>query len=600
MKNSLLFLASSLAASASLLSAADVRVERVTFTSGGETLVGALYLPAAATVSNPAAGVVVTGAWMTVKEQMPGRYARELAQRGYAALTFDFRGWGESGGNRRQLENPDEKIADMVAAVAFLGSRAEVDPARMGGLGICASSGYMMAAATHTTALKSVALVAPWLQDRAIVEQVYGGAEGIARLLAGAETAEASFRATGRQTFVPAASLTDRNAIMFGAPYYTETDRGLIPAWRNEADPAFWSKWLWFDGLQYAPRLRQPFLIVHSDAAAIPQGARRFFAAATAPKTEVWLDGVTQLDFYDRAGPVTQAVDAVTAHFQRTLSPANRPEGRTAGAVEGVREFFCALEAMDIPRFLELWAEDAVQEMPYAPGSFPRRLTGKAAIAAQYGPLPAAFTGMKFMLRRVVATAEPGVVLAEWDGAIGLKAGGRYDNRYVGLFRFNAAGKLAHFTEYFDPYTLIHGFPGAADAALTDRERIERSIAALAATADARDWTALRRLFAEQVYVDYTSVTGGTPVTLAADALVAGWQHGLGSYRRTKHHFSDVRVVLHGDRATATFTGQATHEKPDGTRWSCGGDYTYEFARTEAGWKAASAQFVMRWEQGQR
>lgn len=600
MKNSLLVLASSAAASASLLSAADVRVERVTFASGGETLVGTLHLPEAATAQTPAPVVIVTGAWMTVKEQMPTRYAQELAQRGYAALTFDFRGWGESGGSRRQLENPEEKIDDVLAAVTFLRTRTDVDSARIGGLGLCASSGYMIAAATRSTGLKSVALVAPWLQDRTIVEDVYGGAEGVARLLAVAESAEASFRATGRQAFVPAASLTDRTAIMFGVPYYTESDRGLIPAWRNEADPAFWSKWLSFDGLQYAPRLRQPFLMVHSEAAAIPQGARRFFAATTAPKTEVWLDGVTQLDFYDRPAPVTQAVDAVTAHFERTLAPASSRDDRAGVAVEGVREFFAALEAMDIPRFLEVWAEDGIQEMPYAPGAFPRRLVGKSALAGQYGPLPTAFTEMKFVLRRLVTTSEPGVVLAEWDGAIGLKAGGRYDNRYVGIFRFNSDGKLAQFTEYFDPYTLIHGFPGAAEAALTDRERIERSIATLAAAADARDWTALRQLFGDQVFVDYTSVTGGSPATVAGDALVAGWQQGLGSYRRTKHHFSDVQVTLNGDRATVTFTGQATHEKADRTRWSCGGDYTYAFARTGAGWKAVSARFVMTWEQGQR
>jgi SnoaL-like domain len=54
------------------------------------------------------------------------------------------------------------------------------------------------------------------------------------------------------------------------------------------------------------------------------------------------------------------------------------------------------------------------------------------------------------------------------------------------------------------------------------------------------------------------------------------------------------------DRATATFTGQATHLKRDGTRWNCGGDYTYEFARTADGWRINSAKFEMRWELGQR
>ena len=106
---------------------------------------------------------------------------------------------------------------------------------------------------------------------------------------------------------------------MFDAPYYTEADRGMIPAWRNEADPAFWEGWLAFDGVAGAPRLSQPFLMVHSDAAAIRQGAKRFYGRVTAPKTELWLDNVSQFDFYDRPGPVETATEAVALHFARTL-----------------------------------------------------------------------------------------------------------------------------------------------------------------------------------------------------------------------------------------------------------------------------------------
>jgi hypothetical protein len=297
---------------------AQVRVERVAFASGGDRIVADLYLPAGA--PRPAPALVVTGAWMTVKEQMAARYAREMAERGLVALAFDFRGWGESGGARRQFEDPQAKIADIRAAAAYLATRPEADRVRIGGLGICASSGYMAHAAATTPEIRSVALVAPWLHDREVVEQTYGGAAGVARLTAAGDSAEAAFRATGRQGFVPAASRTDRRAIMFGAPYYTDPGRGMIPAWRNEADPAFWRGWLTFDAIQAAPRIRQPFLMVHSDSAAIPQGARRFYARVTAPKRELWLPRVGQLDFYDRDAPVKASADAVADHFRATLA----------------------------------------------------------------------------------------------------------------------------------------------------------------------------------------------------------------------------------------------------------------------------------------
>ncbi|MCU0626066.1 MAG: alpha/beta hydrolase [Gemmatimonadaceae bacterium] len=294
------------------------RIVPVTFSSGGETLVGRLLLPADAPAGTRLPGVVVTGAWMTVKEQMATTYATQLAQRGMAALVFDFRGWGESGGAVRQRENPSQKIEDIMAAAAFLATRPEIDPARVGGLGICASAGYMVTAATRSSAIRSVALVAPWLQDGAIVEAVYGGKAGVDGLMAAGRAAETAYAASGTQTFVPAASLTDKRAIMFGVPYYTEADRGMIPAWRNEADPAFWPAWLTFDAMP-AASLTKPFFMVHSDAAAIPQGAKQFYAALAAPKSQQWLDGVSQLDFYDRPAPVTQASDAVARHFTSTL-----------------------------------------------------------------------------------------------------------------------------------------------------------------------------------------------------------------------------------------------------------------------------------------
>ena len=290
-------------------------MRRITFKSGADTLVGQIYLPEGASALNPVPAVVVTGAWFTVKEQMPTIYARELARRGYAALVFDFRGFGESGGAVRQREIPADKIADIVAASAFLKAQPEVDTGRVAGLGICASAGYVAAAATETADLKSVALVAPWLHDAGLVETIYGGKNVVAGLIEAGRKADGSFRSTGVQTFVPGASRTDRTAIMFDVPYYTESSRGLIPAWRNEVDPGFWEAWLTFDAMPYASKLTQPFLMVESEAAALPAGARQFYAKVTGRKHELWLENVSQFDFYDKPAAVAKSVDAVVHHL---------------------------------------------------------------------------------------------------------------------------------------------------------------------------------------------------------------------------------------------------------------------------------------------
>lgn len=448
-----------------------VRVERVSFRSAGERVEGNLYLPADAAPGTRLPAVVVTGAWMTVKEQMPGRYARELARCGYAALAFDFRGWGESGGAVRQREVPAEKIADIRAAAAFLAVHPAVDPLRLAGLGICASAGYMATAVADDPAFRAVAFVAPWLHDAAIVEQVYGGAAGVAQLVAAGRAAAARQAEGGAPTLVPAASLTDRSAVMFGAPYYTEPARGMIPAWRNQADVALWEGWLTFDGVATAARLTRPTLVVHSEAAAIPQGAHRFYGRlGAADKAERWLEGVTQFDFYDGAAPVREASDLVAAHFARSLSaaPSDARAAERARNRETIERFFRALEARDIAAFLDTWADDGVQVMPFAPAGFPSRLDGKTAIARQYGSLPANYAYMRFP-REIADQLDPERFVVRYAGEIGLAAGGRYDNTYVGLFTVRN-GRIVEFVEFFNPVVLQQAF----GAALQENFNVQR------------------------------------------------------------------------------------------------------------------------------
>ncbi|NQZ01908.1 MAG: alpha/beta hydrolase [Bdellovibrionales bacterium] len=288
----------------------------VQFMSQGEKLVGTLFLPSEIEKGQKVPAVVVTGAWTTVKEQMPKTYAIELANRGYAALTFDFRGWGESGGKNRYLEDPERKTEDIVAAVNYLSTRPEVLPNKLTGLGVCASSGYMAEAFTRNDKLKTVALVAPWLHDKEIATKVYGGEESVKGLLDAALKAESRFKKTGSLTTAVAASSTDKNSIMFKVPYYTEKDRGLIKEYDNKFNVASWSGWLNYDALASASKLRGKVLFVGSDAMALPQGAAAYEKLAKGKVEKLWLDNVTQFDFYDKKEAVTASADAVVKHFK--------------------------------------------------------------------------------------------------------------------------------------------------------------------------------------------------------------------------------------------------------------------------------------------
>ena len=294
------------------------QTKKVEFFSQGSKLVGTLYLPGEVK-NKQLPGVVVTGAWTTVKEQMPKTYAIELAKKGYGALTFDFRGWGQSEGKNRYLEDPQMKTQDILAAIDFLGSRSEIDSKNISGLGICASSGYMADAYNQTKKLKTIALVAPWLHNKKIATKVYGGEDSVKKLLSLAESASKKFKKSGLPTLITAASSTDKNSLMFKAPYYTEKNRGLIAEYDNKFNVASWTGWLNYDALKSAKKLRGKILFIGSNAMALPQGAKAYSKIAGNKVKEVWLDKISQFDFYDKKDAVQAAIGHASQHFQTVV-----------------------------------------------------------------------------------------------------------------------------------------------------------------------------------------------------------------------------------------------------------------------------------------
>ncbi|MEV8436017.1 alpha/beta fold hydrolase [Actinosynnema sp. NPDC051121] len=291
-------------------------MNKITFDADGVALTGNLFLPDGV---ERAPGVVVAGTWTSVKELMADRYARRLAERGYAALSFDFTGFGESAGEPRDVEDPERKVRDVHHAVGFLASHPAVDGERLGALGICAAAMYMADNTARDPRVRSLALVAPWLHDAVICEAAYGGADAVAERIKLGREARSRYDETGEIDYVPVVGATDPRAAMpYDIDFYLNPARGGIPAWPNRFAVMAWPDWLTYDAISLAPRITPPTVLVHSEDAAIPDGARRFHAGLAGPKDILWTEG-TQFDFYDQEPQVTVAVDTVAAHFGRTL-----------------------------------------------------------------------------------------------------------------------------------------------------------------------------------------------------------------------------------------------------------------------------------------
>ena len=263
--------------------------------------------------------VLVTGSWLTVKEQMADHYARALAARGYTVFTFDFAGFGQSGGSVRQAELPARKIADMTAAARYVSSLSFVRPGGVGYLAVCASAQYALSAIAGGAPIASFASVAGWFHDTATVAPFYGGLPGVSSRLDRARSALARFEESGEVVTVPAYAAGDERAGMFfELDYYASPSRGAVPAWRNEMAELSWLYWLGFDGLSAAAGVSVPTLLVHGDDCVLPDNLRSVHSSLAGPTELVWAAG-GQTDFYDQPDQVSLAVDAADDHFRRTL-----------------------------------------------------------------------------------------------------------------------------------------------------------------------------------------------------------------------------------------------------------------------------------------
>jgi uncharacterized protein len=271
---------------------------RFTFQSEGETLVGNLFMPAR---QEPAGVVVAVGPLTSVKEQASGTYARAMAERGYAALAFDYRYFGESEGRPRQFENhPDANIEDIRSAGTALLGDDRLAHLPLFGLGVCFGAGPMVRAVAGDPRFQGFAGVAGVYTDDANNKARMGDAYQAA--IERGKAAERVWRETGEAETIPAVAPDGGDVAMplREAYEFYGTPRGQVPNYVNGYAVQSLAYSVPFDARGAADVLEVPVLIVHSEKALAPDLAHAFYSAVKSPKQELWLESQGQIDFLRR------------------------------------------------------------------------------------------------------------------------------------------------------------------------------------------------------------------------------------------------------------------------------------------------------------
>lgn len=240
----------------------------------GITLAADMYMPKNITGKLPA--IAVSGPFGAVKEQSSGLYAQKMAEYGFLTIAFDPSFTGESGGVPRYVASPDINTEDFCAAVDFLSVQENVDPERIGIIGICGWGGMAINAAAMDTRIKATAAMTMYDMTR-VNAKGYFDSENTADDRYKKKQALNTQRTEDYKSgsYALAGGVVDplpEDAPQFVKDYYNyyKTQRGYHPrslnsnnGWNVTSSLSFMNMPI----LQYASEIRSAVLLVHGEKA---------------------------------------------------------------------------------------------------------------------------------------------------------------------------------------------------------------------------------------------------------------------------------------------------------------------------------------------
>lgn len=305
-----------------------ISTQKVSFKNRyGITLVGDLYMPKEKIKNYQYPAIAVSGPFGAVKEQSSGLYAQEMAKRGFITLAFDPSFTGESGGKVRNVASPDINTEDFSAAVDYLSNRKDVNPEKIGIIGICGWGGMAINAAAMDTRIKATVASTMYDMTRVTANGYFDADDNedarFASKKALNEQRTKDFKAGKYELAGGVVDPLPADAPQFVKDYYAyyKTPRGYHK--RSLNSNGGWNKtsalsFINMPILQRADEIRSAVLIVHGENAHSRYFSEDAFAKLKGDNKELLIvPGASHVDLYDNMEKIP--FDKIDDFFESNL-----------------------------------------------------------------------------------------------------------------------------------------------------------------------------------------------------------------------------------------------------------------------------------------
>lgn len=293
----------------------------------GITLAADLYEPQNIQGKLPA--IAVSGPFGAVKEQSSGLYAQTLAERGFVTLAFDPSFCGESGGNVRNFASTDINTEDFSAAVDYLSVQENVDPEKIGILGICGWGGFALNAAAADTRIKATVASTMYDLTRIAAKNYFDSEDNeetrykTRKMISDQRTLDYKNGNYALAGGLPAKEMLPPDTPEFLKDYvdYYKTARGYHVRSQNSnmgmaitANASILNMPI----LQYSHEIRNAVMIVHGEKAHSCYMGRDAFSKLTGDNKELLIvPGASHTDLYDKTDVIP--FDQIEAFYHKYL-----------------------------------------------------------------------------------------------------------------------------------------------------------------------------------------------------------------------------------------------------------------------------------------